>query len=69
MKTPEKKLDSFYEQAFHPMPADASVSAEVRMVYAAEYAAAQLGMIARAVDKIEATLTTPHSPPFQTQVR
>jgi len=69
MTTPDKKLDSFYEQAFHPMPDDASIGVEAKMLYAAEYAAAQLGIIARSVEKIEAHLTTPHSPSFQTQVR
>jgi hypothetical protein len=59
MSTPEK-LEAFYRTAFQPMPQVSSTTdnaaVNLRIAHAAEYAAAQLGIIARAVEKIESHL-------------
>jgi hypothetical protein len=59
MSTPEK-LEAFYRTAFQPMPQVSSTTdnaaVNLRIAHAAEYAAAQLGTIARAAEKIESHL-------------
>jgi hypothetical protein len=59
MTSPEK-LEAFYRQAFQPMPQSVSITdnaaVNLRMAHAAEYAAAQLGIIARNAEKIESHL-------------
>jgi hypothetical protein len=66
MSTPEK-LEAFYRNAFQPMPQAVSITdnaaVNLRIAHAAEYAAAQLGIIARAVEKIESHLTKTVPPP------
>jgi hypothetical protein len=56
MSTPEK-LEAFYRTAFQPMPQATSVTdtaaVNLRVAHAAEYAAAQLGIIARKAEEIE----------------
>lgn len=56
-----EKLAAFYKLAFQPMPNTGSgsgpdIDAALRVAHAAEYAAAQLGTIARMAKKIEAHL-------------
>ena len=59
MSTPET-LEAFYRKAFQPMPQGSSVTdnaaVNLRIAHAAEYAAAQLGIIARNAEKIESHL-------------
>jgi hypothetical protein len=59
MSTPEK-VEAFYRTAFQPMPQASSITdnaaVNLRTAHAAEYAAAQLGTIARAAEKIESHL-------------
>jgi hypothetical protein len=59
MSTPGK-LAAFYRTAFQPMPQVSSVTdnaaVNLRIAHAAEYAAAQLGIIARKAEEIESHL-------------
>ncbi|GLS19891.1 hypothetical protein GCM10007874_29080 [Labrys miyagiensis] len=58
----DEKLTAYYGAPFVPIPASTSgagieIDAALRMAHAAEYTAAQLGIIARAAEKIEAHLS------------
>jgi hypothetical protein len=60
-ETAAKRASDFYSEPFVPSQTSGTgldSPGVVRMAAAAEYAAAQLGIIARAVEKIETHLTT-----------
>ena len=50
-----EKLEAFYKQAFQPM-LPTGIAVELWTLHAIEYAAAQLGVIARNAEKIESHL-------------